>query len=106
VERGQQYFQRCVQHLTTAGEIVLLDRSSYKRAGVERVTGFCSDEEYQEFLRQNPQFEHQLLRSGVHLIKFWLSVSRKEQRRRFKEREAHPLKQWKLSPIDIASLGR
>ena len=105
-ERGQWYFQRYVQHLPTAGEIVLFDRSWYNRAGVERVMGFCSDDEYQEFMRQAPQFERQLVRSGVHLIKFWFSVSRKEQRRRFKEREAHPLKQWKLSPIDLASLDK
>ena len=106
VERGQWYFQRYVQHLPTAGEIVLLDRSWYNRAGVERVMGFCTDSEYQEFMRQAPQFERQLVRSGMHLIKFWFSVSRKEQRRRFKEREAHPLKQWKLSPIDLASLDK
>ncbi len=106
VERGQWYFQRYVQHLPTAGEIVLFDRSWYNRAGVERVMGFCSDEEYREFMRQAPQFERQLVRSGVHLIKFWFSVGREEQRRRFKEREAHPLKQWKLSPIDLASLDK
>ncbi len=106
VERGQWYFQRYVQHLPTAGEITLFDRSWYNRAGVERVMGFCSDNEYQEFIRQTPQFERQLVRSGIHLIKFWFSVSRKEQRRRFKEREAHPLKQWKLSPIDLASLDK
>ena len=106
VDRGQWYFQRYVQHLPTAGEIVLFDRSWYNRAGVERVMGFCTDEEYQEFMRQVPQFERQLVRSGVHLIKFWFSVSRQEQRRRFKEREAHPLKQWKLSPIDLASLDK
>ncbi len=106
VERGQWYFQRYVQHLPTAGEIVLFDRSWYNRAGVERVMGFCSDEEYHEFMRQAPQFERQLVRSGVHLIKFWFSVSREEQRRRFKERKAHPLKQWKLSPIDMASLDK
>jgi polyphosphate kinase len=105
-ERGQWYFQRYVQHLPTAGEIVLFDRSWYNRAGVERVMGFCTDEEYQEFMRQAPQFERQLVRSGVHLIKFWFSVSREEQRRRFKERKAHPLKQWKLSPIDVASLDK
>lgn len=105
-ERGQWYFQRYVQHLPTAGEIVLLDRSWYNRAGVERVMGFCSDEEYQEFMRQAPLFERQLVRSGIHLIKFWFSVSRDEQRRRFKERELHPLKQWKLSPIDLASLDK
>jgi len=106
VERGQWYFQRYVQHLPTAGEIVLLDRSWYNRSGVERVMGFCSEHEYQEFMRQTPMFERQLVNSGVHLIKFWFSVSRGEQRRRFKERELHPLKQWKLSPIDLASLDK
>ncbi|WP_374316009.1 polyphosphate kinase 2 [Aquabacterium sp.] len=106
VERGQWYFQRYVQHLPTAGEIVLFDRSWYNRAGVERVMGFCSDEEYQEFMRQAPEFERNLVRAGVHVIKFWFSVSQKEQRRRFKERETHPLKQWKLSPIDMASLDK
>lgn len=106
VERGQWYFQRYVQHLPTAGEIVLFDRSWYNRAGVERVMGFCTDDEYQEFMRQAPLFERQLVRSGVHLIKFWFSVSREEQRRRFKERELHPLKQWKLSPVDLASLDK
>ncbi len=106
MERGQWYFQRYVQHLPTRGEIVLLDRSWYNRAGVERVMGFCSQEEYNEFMRQTPEFERHLVRSGVHLIKFWFSVSRKEQRRRFKERESHPLKQWKLSPVDLASLDK
>ena len=105
-ERGQWYFQRYVQHLPTTGEIVLMDRSWYNRAGVERVMGFCSDAEYDEFMRMAPEFERHLVRSGVHLIKFWFSVSRKEQRRRFKEREVHPLKQWKLSPIDMASLDK
>ena len=105
-ERGQWYFQRYVQHLPTAGEIALFDRSWYNRAGVERVMGFCSADEYLEFMRQTPEFERQLVRSGVHIIKFWFSVSREEQRRRFKEREAHPLKQWKLSPIDLASLDK
>ena len=106
VERGQWYFQRYVEHLPTRGEIVLFDRSWYNRTGVERVMGFCSQAEYDEFLRQAPEFERHLVRSGVHLFKFWFSVSRAEQRRRFKEREAHPLKQWKLSPIDMASLGK
>ncbi len=106
VERGQWYFQRYVQHLPTAGEIVMFDRSWYNRAGVERVMGFCTESEYQEFMRQVPQFERQLVRSGVHLVKFWFSVSRAEQRRRFKERELHPLKQWKLSPVDLASLDK
>lgn len=106
VERGQWYFQRYVQHLPTAGEIVLFDRSWYNRAGVERVMGFCAPNEYDEFQRQVPEFERNLVRSGIHLIKFWFSVSRDEQRRRFKEREGHPLKQWKLSPIDLASLDK
>ena len=106
IERGQWYFQRYIEHLPTRGEIVLFDRSWYNRAGVERVMGFCSDIEYDEFLRQAPEFERQLARSGVHLFKFWFSVSRDEQRRRFKERQAHPLKQWKLSPIDLASLDK
>ncbi|RMX09317.1 polyphosphate kinase 2 [Vandammella animalimorsus] len=105
-ERGQWYFQRYVQHLPTAGEIVLFDRSWYNRAGVERVMGFCSEKEYQDFMRQAPEFERHLVSSGVHLIKFWFSVSQAEQRRRFKEREGHPLKQWKLSPIDKASLDK
>ena len=105
-ERGQWYFQRYVKHLPTAGEIVMFDRSWYNCAGVERVMGFCTDEEYTEFMRQAPQFERQLVRSGIHLVKFWFSVSREEQRRRFKERKAHPLKQWKLSPIDLASLDK
>jgi polyphosphate kinase 2 len=106
VERGQWYFQRYIEHLPTRGEIVMFDRSWYNRAGVERVMGFCSDEEYLEFMRQAPEFERNLVRSGLHLVKFWFSVSRKEQRRRFKEREAHPLKHWKLSPVDLASLDK
>jgi polyphosphate kinase 2 len=106
VERGQWYFQRYVQHLPTAGEIVMFDRSWYNRAGVERVMGFCSEAEYLEFMRQAPEFERMLAHNNVHLIKFWFSVSQEEQRRRFKEREKHPLKQWKLSPIDLASLDK
>jgi polyphosphate kinase len=106
VERGQWYFQRYIKHLPTAGEIVLFDRSWYNRAGVEHVMGFCSDAEYNEFMRQVPEFERTLVRSGIHLVKFWFSVSQAEQRRRFKEREVHPLKQWKLSPIDLASLDK
>jgi polyphosphate kinase 2 len=106
VERGQWYFQRYIEHLPTRGEIVLFDRSWYNRSGVERVMGFCSDADYDEFLRQAPEFERHLVRSGVRLFKFWFSVSRAEQRRRFKERQAHPLKQWKLSPIDMASLDK
>ncbi len=106
VERGQWYFQRYIEHLPTRGEIVMFDRSWYNRAGVERVMGFCSEGEYEEFLRQCPEFERQLVRSGIYLFKFWFSVSQAEQRRRFKERRAHPLKQWKLSPIDMASLDK
>ncbi|MDG2002080.1 MAG: polyphosphate kinase 2 [Novosphingobium sp.] len=106
VERGQWYFQRYVEHLPTTGEIAMFDRSWYNRSGVERVMGFCTDDEYTEFLRQAPEFERNLVRSGIHLIKFWFSVSRQEQRRRFKERKVHPLKQWKLSPIDMASLDK
>ncbi|HQN65765.1 MAG TPA: polyphosphate kinase 2 [Methylophilus sp.] len=106
LERSQWYFQRYIQHLPSAGEIVLFDRSWYNRAGVERVMGFCTNDEYNEFMRQAPEFERNLIRSGIHVIKFWFSVSRKEQRRRFKERQVHPLKQWKLSPIDLASLDK
>jgi polyphosphate kinase 2 len=106
VELGQWYFQRYVQHLPTAGEIVMFDRSWYNRAGVERVMGFCNNDEYVEFMRQAPEFERNLVKSGTHLVKYWYSVSRKEQRRRFKERETHPLKHWKLSPIDMASLDK
>ncbi len=106
VERGQWYFQRYVQHLPTRGEIALFDRSWYNRSGVERVMGFCSDAEYAEFMREAPEFERNLVRSGIHLFKFWFSVSCKEQRRRFKERKSHPLKQWKLSPVDLASLDK
>ena len=106
VEKGQWYFQRYVQHLPTAGEIVMFDRSWYNRAGVERVMDFCSEHEYQEFMLQAPEFERHLVRSGVYLIKFWFSVSQAEQRRRFLERQVHPLKQWKLSPVDLASLDK
>ena len=106
MEKGQWYFQRYVQHLPTRGEIVMFDRSWYNRAGVERAMGFCSDAEYDEFMRQTPDFERHLVRSGVHLFKFWFSVSRAEQRRRFKERKLHPLKRWKLSPVDLASLDK
>jgi len=106
MERGQWYFQRYVQHLPTSGEIVLFDRSWYNRSGVERVMGFCTDQEYSEFVRQAPEFERMLARNGTHLIKFWFSVSQEEQRRRFGERKVHPLKQWKLSPIDMASLDK
>lgn len=105
-EQGQWYFQRYVKHLPTSGEIVLFDRSWYNRAGVERVMGFCEPEEYAEFMRQCPEFERHMVNSGVHLVKFYFSVSRDEQRRRFDARRAHPLKQWKLSPIDEASLDK
>ena len=105
-EKGQWYFQRYVKHLPSFGEIVLFDRSWYNRAGVEKVMGFCTQEEYSEFMRQVPEFERNLVRSGITLIKFWFSVSREEQRRRFSDRETHPLKQWKLSPIDRASLDK
>lgn len=105
-ERGQWYFQRYVQHLPTAGEIVMFDRSWYNRAGVERVMGFCSQQEYLDFLRQVPDFERHLVTSGIHLVKFWFSVSQEEQRRRFLQRKVHPLKQWKLSPVDLASLDK
>ncbi len=105
-ESGQWYFQRYIQHLPSAGEIVLFDRSWYNRAGVERVMGFCSSSEYLEFLRQTPELERMLARSGIRLFKLWFSVSRGEQLRRFKSREHDPLKQWKLSPIDLASLDK
>jgi polyphosphate kinase 2 len=106
VERGEWYFQRYVRHLPTAGEIVMFDRSWYNRAGVERVMGFCTEREYLEFMRQTPEFERMLVHNNTYLIKFWFSVSQAEQRRRFSEREAHPLKQWKLSPVDLASLDK
>lgn len=105
-EAGQWYFQRYIEHLPTAGEIVLFDRSWYNRAGVERVMGFCSEQEYLEFMRQTPELERMLARSGIMLFKFWFSVSREEQFRRFQERRKDPLKQWKLSPIDLASLDK
>ena len=105
-EQGQWFFQRYVAELPTKGEIVLFDRSWYNRAGVEHVMGFCSNDEYHEFMIQAPEFERHLVRSGIHLIKLWFSVSQDEQRRRFTEREAHPLKQWKLSPVDLASLDK
>ena len=105
-ERGQWYFQRYIQHLPTAGEIVLYDRSWYNRAGVERVMGFCEPNEYLEFMRQTPDFERMLARSGVRLYKYWFSVTQDEQKRRFASRETDPLKRWKLSPIDKASLDK
>ncbi|WP_214106306.1 polyphosphate kinase 2 [Acrocarpospora catenulata] len=105
-ERTQWYFQRYTAHLPAGGEIVLFDRSWYNRAGVERVMGFCSDAEYEEFMYQAPMFERMLVRDGVHLIKLWFSVSRSEQRTRFIIRQVDPVRRWKLSPMDIASLDR
>ena len=104
-EQGQWYFQRYVAHLPSAGEIVLFDRSWYNRAGVERVMGFCTANEYLEFMREAPEFERMLVRSGIRLFKYWFSVTREEQMRRFKSRENEPLKHWKLSPIDRKSLN-
>ena len=105
-EKHQWYFQRYVTHLPAAGEIVLFDRSWYNRAGVERVMEFCTDEEYSEFLRSCPEFERMLVRSGIILIKYWFSVSDDEQERRFQNRIKDPLKQWKLSPMDVQSRAR
>ena len=105
-EKTQWYFQRYTQHLPAAGEMVLLDRSWYNRAGVERVMGFCSDEEYREFLRSCPEFERMLVRSGIQLIKYWFSVSDEEQEKRFQARRLDPTKQWKLSPMDLESRNR
>jgi polyphosphate kinase 2 len=102
-EKGQWYFQRYVAHLPAAGEIVLLDRSWYNRAGVERVMGFCSEEEYREFLRSCPEFERMLVRSGITLVKYWFSVSNEEQERRFQQRIDDPTRRWKLSPMDMQS---
>jgi polyphosphate kinase 2 len=105
-ERSQWYFQRYIEHLPAAGEIVFFDRSWYNRAGVERVMGFCTPAEYLEFMRQCPEIERMLVRTGIRLYKYWFSVTREEQRRRFLSRETDPLKQWKLSPIDKASLDK
>jgi len=105
-EKGQWYFQRYIEKMPTSGEIVLLDRSWYNRAGVEHVMGFCSPQEYLEFMRQAPELERMLVRSGIRMYKFWFSVSREEQLRRFLGRAKSPLKQWKLSPMDVESLGR
>jgi polyphosphate kinase 2 len=100
-EKGEWYFQRYVPHLPGPGEIVLFDRSWYNRAGVERVMGFCTEAEYQEFMRSCPEFERSLVRSGILLIKYWFSVSDEEQERRFSERAKDPMKRWKLSPMDL-----
>ncbi|GMQ96574.1 MAG: polyphosphate kinase 2 [Gammaproteobacteria bacterium] len=105
-EKTQWYFQRYVQHLPAAGEMVIFDRSWYNRAGVERVMGFCTDDEYREFLRTCPEFERMLVRSGIILIKYWFSVSDEEQERRFQGRIYHPTKHWKLSPMDLQSRSK
>ncbi|WP_106507416.1 polyphosphate kinase 2 [Brachybacterium timonense] len=105
-ERGQWYFQRYVQHLPTAGEMVLFDRSWYNRAGVERVMGFATPEQYETFMAQVPHFERMLVDSGIHVTKFWFSVSQKEQRTRFAIRQLDPVRRWKLSPMDLESLDR
>ncbi|MBL8563172.1 MAG: polyphosphate kinase 2 [Gemmobacter sp.] len=105
-EKGEWFFQRYIQHLPTAGEIVFYDRSWYNRAGVERVMGFCTPSEYLEFMRQVPELERMLVRSGIRLYKYWFSVTQEEQRNRFIARETDPLKMWKLSPIDKASLDK
>ncbi len=105
-ESGQWYFQRYVQHLPTAGEMALLDRSWYNRAVVERVMGFCSEEEYETFMRHVPSFEQMLVESGITLTKFWFSVTQAEQRTRFIIRQVDPVRQWKLSPMDLESLDK
>jgi polyphosphate kinase len=105
-EKTQWYFQRYVPHLPAAGEIVLFDRSWYNRAGVERVMAFCTDEEYQEFLRSCPEFERMLVRAGIQIVKYWFSVSDEEQEKRFQERLSDPTKHWKLSPMDLESRSR
>lgn len=105
-ERGQWFFQRYIKHLPTSGEMVFYDRSWYNRAGVERVMNFCSPNDYLEFMRQTPEFERMLSRSGIRLFKYWFSVTKDEQKSRFSARETDPLKRWKLSPIDRASLGK
>ncbi|MEO1265024.1 MAG: polyphosphate kinase 2 [Pseudomonadota bacterium] len=106
VEQGQWYFQRYVTHLPTAGHMVLFDRSWYNRAGVERVMGFCTDEEHANFLREAPQFEGMLVREGIHLFKFYLQIGRATQLKRFHDRRHDPLKTWKLSPIDLKSIDK
>jgi polyphosphate kinase 2 len=105
-ERTQWYFQRYVPHLPAGGEIVLFDRSWYNRAGVERVMGFCTELEYEEFMRSCPEFERMLVRSGIILIKYWFSVSDEEQERRFQARVRDPMRRWKLSPMDLQSRAR
>jgi len=105
-ERGQWFYQRYIANLPTAGEMVFYDRSWYNRAGVERVMGFCSPTEYLEFMRQTPDMERMMVRSGVRMYKYWFSVTRDEQKRRFDSRKDDPLKRWKLSPVDLASLSK
>jgi len=105
-EKSQWYFQRYIAHLPSGGELALFDRSWYSRAGVERVMGFCTDAEYQEFLQEAPALERMLTRSGMHMVKFWFSVSRSEQRARFAIRHLDPVRQWKLSAMDLASLDK
>lgn len=105
-EKSQWYFQRYVPHLPAAGEMVLFDRSWYNRAGVEKVMGFCTDDEYEEFMRSCPEFERMLVRSGIILIKYWFSVSDEEQENRFQSRMEEPHKRWKLSPMDLESRSR
>ena len=105
-ERSQMYLQRYIKHLPAAGEVVIFDRSWYNRAGVERVMGFTSEDDYWEFMREAPEFERMLVRSGLHLIKFWFSVTPAEQRTRFAIRRIDPVRQWKLSPMDIESLDK
>ena len=105
-EKTEWYFQRYVAHLPAAGEIVLFDRSWYNRAGVERVMGFCSEREYEEFMRSCPEFERMLVRSGIQLIKYWFSISDEEQERRFQARATDPMRRWKLSPMDLESRAR
>ncbi|MCB9992445.1 MAG: polyphosphate kinase 2 [Hyphomicrobiaceae bacterium] len=105
-ERTQWYFQRYIEHLPAAGEMVFFDRSWYNRAGVERVMGFCNANDYLEFMRECPEIERMMVRSGIWLFKYWFSVTQDEQLRRFESREKEPLKRWKLSPIDRESLGR
>lgn len=105
-EKTQWYFQRYLQHLPAAGEIILFDRSWYNRAGVERVMGFCTEQEYEEFMRSCPEFERMLVRSGIQLIKYWFSISDEEQERRFQARVRDPMRRWKLSPMDLESRAR
>jgi polyphosphate kinase len=105
-EQGEWYYQRYIRHFPTSGEIVMFDRSWYNRAGVERVMGFCTPDEYETFMDQTPAFEKMLVESGIHLTKFWFSVSRTEQRTRFAIRQLDPVRRWKLSPMDIASLDK